>query len=48
VERYHIHSNGQTITVTVPQEPSPTGIDPYHLLIDLELYDNIDEVKVGS
>ncbi len=43
---HHIRSTEQTITVTVPRKPARAGIDPYHLLIDWEIDDNIDEVKV--
>jgi hypothetical protein len=34
--------------VTVPREPSDAGIDPYHVLIDLERFDNVEEVKIES
>jgi hypothetical protein len=45
LQRHRIRSGKQTITVTVPREPTRAGIDPYHLLIDLEMHDNIEEVK---
>ena len=48
VEMHRISSAEQTITVTVPRKPARAGIDPYHLLIDLEMGDNIEEVKIES
>jgi len=45
---HRIRSTEQTITVTVPRKPAHAGIDPYHLLIDREMDDNIEEVKVKS
>jgi hypothetical protein len=32
--------------VTVPKKPSDAGIDPYLLLIDLERFDNVEEVEM--
>ncbi|HEX6292488.1 MAG TPA: M1 family aminopeptidase [Herpetosiphonaceae bacterium] len=46
LKRHRIRSGQQTITVTVPREPAYAGIDPYHLLIDLEMDNNIEEVKI--
>lgn len=43
---HRIRSGQQTITVTVPKKPSDAGIDPYLLLIDLERFDNVEEVEV--
>lgn len=43
---HRIRSGPQAITVTVPKEPSDAGIDPYLLLIDLERFDNVEEVDV--
>ncbi len=48
VQKHRIRSAEQTITVTVPRKPARAGIDPYHLLIDWEMGDNIDEVKVKN
>ncbi len=48
VQKHRIRSAKQTITVTVPRKPARAGIDPYHLLIDWEIDDNTDEVKVKS
>jgi hypothetical protein len=31
--------------VTVPKQPSDAGIDPSLLLIDLERFDNVEEVN---
>jgi ABC-type transport system involved in multi-copper enzyme maturation permease subunit len=42
---HRIRSGDQTITVTVPGKPADAGIDPYHLLIDLEPFDNVERVK---
>lgn len=46
LEMHRIRSGQQTITVTVPREPSDAGIDPYHLLIELERFDNVEEVTI--
>lgn len=43
-----IRSGEQTITVTVPRKPADAGIDPYHLLIELERFDNVENVKVNK
>jgi ABC-2 type transport system permease protein len=43
---HRIRSGQHTITVTVPRKPSDAGIDPYLLLIDLERFDNVEEVEV--
>jgi hypothetical protein len=32
--------------VTVPEKPSDPGIDPYLVLIDLERFDNVEEVEI--
>jgi aminopeptidase N len=45
VQKHRIRSGKQTITVTVPQKPARAGIDPKHLLIDLKMEDNIENVK---
>ena len=46
LQRHRIRSGLQTITVTVPRKPSDAGIDPYVLLIDLERFDNVEEVEI--
>lgn len=46
LEMHRIRSGQQTITVTVPRQPSDAGIDPYHLLIELERFDNVEEVTI--
>jgi hypothetical protein len=46
LQMHRIRSGEQTITVTVSREPSHAGIDPYHLLIDLGLYDNVEELDI--
>jgi hypothetical protein len=43
---HRIRSGPQTITVTVPKKPSDAGIDPYLVLIDLERFDNVEEVEI--
>jgi len=48
VQKHRIRSGEQTITVTVPRKPARAGIDPYHLLIDWELDDNVERVKEKS
>lgn len=48
LQMHRIRSGEQTITVTVPREPADAGIDPYHLLIELERFDNVEEVKIES
>ncbi len=45
---HRIRSGPQAITVTVPGKPSDAGIDPYLLLIDLEWFDNVEEVEMES
>lgn len=46
LQKHRIRSGPQTITVTVPRKPSDAGIDPYHLLFDLERFDNVERVKM--
>jgi ABC-2 type transport system permease protein len=46
LRRHRIRSGEQTITVTVPRRPSDAGIDPYLVLIDLERFDNVEEVEI--
>ena len=48
VQMHRILSSEQTITVTVPRRPALAGIDPHHLLIDLEVGDNVGSVKIES
>jgi hypothetical protein len=49
LHKHRIHSGTQTITLTVPQKPARAGIDPRHLLSDLEEEDqNVKAVKIGS
>ena len=48
LQKHRVHSGKQTITVTVPRKPARAGIDPNHLLIDLEIGDNITKVKIES
>lgn len=46
VQMHRISSAKETITVMVPRKPARAGIDPYHLLIDLKMDDNIKEVEI--
>jgi hypothetical protein len=41
---HRIRSGPQTITVTVPERPARAGIDPRHLLIDVQPADNVADV----
>jgi ABC-type transport system involved in multi-copper enzyme maturation permease subunit len=45
LQQHRIRSGEQTITLTLPRKPADAGIDPYHLLIDLEPFDNVERVK---
>src|SRR5262249_16997174 len=48
LQKRRIRSGKQTITVTVPQKPARAGIDPRHLLSDLEEMDkNVKAVKIN-
>ena len=44
LHKHRIRSGRQTILLTVPHKPARAGIDPNHLLIDLDMSDNIREV----
>jgi ABC-type transport system involved in multi-copper enzyme maturation permease subunit len=46
LQMHRIKSGKQTITVTVPWKPFRAGIDPNHLMIDLEMEDNVERVKI--
>lgn len=48
LQKHRVRSGRQTVTVTVPRKPVRGGLDPNHLLIDLEMEDNLAEVKTGS
>jgi aminopeptidase N len=41
---HRIRSGAQRLTVTVPREPTQAGIDPRHLLIDVQPEDNLEAV----
>ena len=43
---HRIRSGQQTITMTVPEQPSDAGIGPYLVLIDLERFDSVEEVEI--
>ena len=42
---HRVRTGLQTITITVPERPASAGIDPRHLLIDMEPSDNVVEVS---
>ncbi len=44
---HRIRDREPTITITVPSRPTRAGIDPNHLLVDDEPYDNVRAVVVG-
>lgn len=46
LQKHHIRSGRQTIKVTVPGKPAHAGLDPNHLLIDSDVADNVEEVKL--
>jgi hypothetical protein len=48
LQKHRIRTGAQTITVDVPREPADAGIDPFHLLIEQERFDNVDEVETES
>jgi ABC-2 type transport system permease protein len=48
VQMHRIRSGKQTITVRVPSKPARAGIDPHHLLIDLEMDDNSKKVEIEN
>ncbi|HEX8359668.1 MAG TPA: hypothetical protein VF613_06170 [Longimicrobium sp.] len=48
LRKHRIRTGLHTITLTVPRKPSDAGIDPYLLLIDLERFDNVEEVEIES
>jgi hypothetical protein len=45
---HRIRTGPQSITITVPERPARAGIDPRHLLIDVEPGDNIVDVSDAS
>ncbi|RNI23559.1 ABC transporter permease/M1 family aminopeptidase [Rufibacter latericius] len=46
LQKHRLRSGQQTITVMVPRKPSRAGIDPNHLLIDLDMEDNTNKVEI--
>jgi ABC-2 type transport system permease protein len=48
LQKHRIRSGKQTITVRVPSKPARAGIDPHHLLIDLEMDDNSKKVEIEN
>jgi hypothetical protein len=45
--RHRVRSGEQRLTVTVPQRPARAGIDPRHLLIDVNPEDNTEELSLS-
>lgn len=45
---HRICTGQQTITITVPRQPASAGIDPRHLLIDVEPDDNVVDIAEAS
>jgi ABC-2 type transport system permease protein len=43
---HRIRSGQQTIAVKVPKKPSDPGVNPYVVLLDLERFDNLEEVEI--
>jgi ABC-2 type transport system permease protein len=46
LQKHHIRSGKQTITVTLPSRPTRAGIDPRFLLVDWATEDNVRKVTV--
>jgi ABC-2 type transport system permease protein len=47
-QKHRINSGRQTIILQVPEQPGRAGIDPNHLLIDLNIHDNTGKVKIAG
>lgn len=45
LQKHRLESVGQTITVTVDEEPGRAGIDPHAKLIDRDMDDNVMRVS---
>lgn len=48
LRRHRVRAGEQTIRVTVPREPADAGIDPYVVFVDLERFDNVEEVDIDG
>ncbi|HEX8350764.1 MAG TPA: M1 family aminopeptidase, partial [Hymenobacter sp.] len=48
LQKHRIHAGEQTIKLLVPEQPGRAGIDPNHLLLDLDLDNNTRQVKLAS
>ncbi len=48
LQKHRIRAGKQTLTVTVPRQPTRAGIDPRYLLIDGKTDDNVKEVRVQN
>ncbi|MBJ6116840.1 hypothetical protein JAO76_01465 [Pontibacter sp. BT310] len=46
LKKHLINSPNQTVTILVPGRPAKAGIDPNYLLVDWELKDNTQDVKM--
>jgi hypothetical protein len=44
LQRHRVRSGAQRITITVPRQPARAGIDPRHLLFDVEGEDHVREI----
>ncbi|QNP54214.1 hypothetical protein H9L05_21255 (plasmid) [Hymenobacter qilianensis] len=44
LRKHRLRSGQQTITVPVKRQPTRAGLDPYHLLIDLQREDNLKDI----
>jgi len=45
---HRVRTGPQTITIVLPQRPASAGIDPRHLLIDVQPSDNLVDVTNAS
>jgi ABC-2 type transport system permease protein len=45
LQKHRLRSGPQKVILHVPEQPARAGIDPNHLLIDLDMGDNIMEVR---
>jgi hypothetical protein len=46
--RHRLRAGEQRLTVTVPAEPASAGLDPRHVMIDLERRNNLATVQVAA
>ncbi|WP_247232167.1 hypothetical protein [Telluribacter sp. SYSU D00476] len=48
LQKHRIRSGKQTFVLTMTEKPDRAGIDPNHLLIDLEIDDNVRKVEMEN